>query len=171
MAARIRHMARSTPRTDLPHEVTAQIVCHAADMLMQTWVRTQGKAGWVCAQGNPNNFNDTPAMVDEALAFAGLRPNIATKIPVSAAGLDAIEELSAHGVTTTCTTSFTVPQVLHIAEAFRRGLSRWIAQRRATSIHCFAVIMAGRLDDHLRDEVSAGRGVAGEDAITAPGLQ
>ena len=92
--ARIRHMARTTAPAELPHEITAQIVCHAADMLLSTWVRTQGKAGWVCAQGNPNNFNNAGAMVDEALAFASLRPNIATKIPVSEAGLAAIEELT-----------------------------------------------------------------------------
>jgi transaldolase len=110
------------------------------------------------------------AMVDEAVSFDALSPNIACKIPVSAAGLDAIEELASRGITCTCTTSHTVPQVLAIAEAYRRGLSRRGRAASGRVIHCYAVIMAGRLDDHLRQEVQAGRGSAGEAAITIAGL-
>ncbi len=102
------------------------------------------------------------------MQFHALRPNIANRIAGSAAGIEAIEELTARGITTTCTISFTGPQVLAIAEAHSRGLKK--LKRKHGIVRCFAVIMAGRLDDHLRDEVNAGRGQADEDAITVAGV-
>lgn len=165
---RIRHMAQIMPVQDIPHAVTAQVVSTAADMTLPTYVRTGGDAGYVCAQGNPNNHANVQAMVDEAVAFHAVRPNIANKIPASAAGLQAITELTSRGITTTCTTSFTVPQVLAISEAYARGLEA--RGGKSEGVRCFAVIMAGRLDDHLRDEVKAGRGAAGEQAIAIGGL-
>lgn len=164
----VRGLASSMPVADIPHAVTAQVVCRAADMLLPIFSKTGGAAGYVCAQGNPNNSDDTQAMVDEAVRFRALRPNIANKIAGSQAGIEAIEELTSRGITTTCTISFTVSQVLAIAEAHRRGLKK--LKRTASKVRCFAVIMAGRLDDHLRDEVFAGRGKAGEDAITIAGV-
>ena len=164
----VRHMARFMAQEDIPHAITAQVVSAAADLLLPVFARTRGEAGYVCAQGNPNNHGDARAMVKEAVSFHAARPNIANKIPVSAAGLAAIEELTSRGITTTCTTSHTVPQVLAIAEAYRRGLKNNKGGRRM--VRCFAVIMAGRLDDHLRDELSAGRGQAREEAITIAGL-
>jgi len=168
--ATIRSLAPTTATGDLAHAVTAEVVHRAAGLLLPIYNKTRGEAGYVCAQGNPLNHGDAAAMVEEAVAFDSLAPNIANKIPVSAAGLEAIEELTSRGITTTCTTSFTVPQVIAIAEAFQRGLKRRsrVATERPT--HCFAVIMAGRLDDHLRDEVQAGHGNASEKAITSAGL-
>jgi transaldolase len=167
---RVRRFAQTMATQDIPHAVTAAVITTVADMILPVFARTNGAAGYVCAQCNPNNFNNAQAMVDEALAYNALRPNIANKIPVCAAGLEAIEELTSRGVTTTCTTSFTVPQALAIAEAFRRGLKRQSKAAAGKLIHCYAVIMAGRLDDHLRDEVKAGRGQASEKAITIAGL-
>lgn len=166
----IRHMGRFMSPLRIPHAVTAQVVSRAADMLLPRYVNSKGATGHVCAQGNPNNHMKPESMVEEALDFDRLRPNIACKIPVSAEGLLAIEELASRGITTTCTTSFTVPQALAIAEAFRRGLRKRPPSVAERPVHCYAVIMAGRLDDHVRDEVQAGRGRAGEAAITTAGL-
>ena len=167
---RVRRFAQTMAVQDIPHAVTAEVVTTVADMIAPIYSKTKGDAGYVCAQCNPNNYSNAQAMVNEAVAYNSLRPNIANKIPVSAAGLEAIEELTSRGITTTCTTSFTVPQVLAIAEAFRRGLKRQSKAAAGKLIHCYAVIMAGRLDDHLRDEVKAGRGQASEQAITISGL-
>ncbi len=166
----VRELARTMPAERIPHEITAQVVTEAADLLLPVYRQTGGKRGYVCAQVNPTRHGDTTAMVAEAMEFHALRPNIAVKIPVTAAGLDAIEELASRGVTTTGTTSFTVPQVLNIAEAFRRGKARRKGQAVEKNVRSFAVIMAGRLDDHLRDEVKAGRGTAAEEAIIVAGL-
>jgi transaldolase len=61
-----------------------------------------------------------------------------------------LEECAAEGITVTATVNFTVPQVLAVAERYRRGLTRVRAAGKAPG-RCFAVIMIGRLDDYLRD--------------------
>jgi transaldolase len=85
-----------------------------------------------------------------AQRFHRWAPNIAVKLPATAAGLDVLEECIADGITVTATVSFTVPQALEIAERHRSGVLR--AQRDGvTPGRCLAVLMVGRLDDYLRE--------------------
>ena len=126
------------------------VVCNAAQMLRPAYERTGGKQGYVCAQVNPAKAADREAMLGMACRFHAWAPNIAVKLPVTAAGLDVLEECAAEGITITATVSFTVPQAIAIAERYRRGLAR-AHQARNSPGQCFAVIMIGRLDDYLRD--------------------
>ena len=110
----------------------------------------QGPTGWVCAQVNPLRAGDRECMLAMAKRFHGWAPNIAVKLPATGAGLDVLEDCIAAGITVTATVSFTVPQVVAIAERHRQGMAR----ARANGIEpgkCFAVIMIGRLDDYLRE--------------------
>jgi transaldolase len=109
-----------------------------------------GEQGYVCAQVNPNKAGDRDAMLAMARRFHTWAPNIAVKLPVTAAGLDVLEECTAQGITVTATVSFTVPQVIAIAERHQRGIAR-ARQAGITPGRCFAVIMIGRLDDYLRE--------------------
>jgi transaldolase len=83
--------------------------------------------------------------------------------------LDALEECVAEGITITATVSFTVPQVLAVAERHRAGVER----ARAKGIEpgrCFAVIMIGRIDDYLREVAHDRKSPVGEEEITQAGL-
>jgi transaldolase len=96
-------------------------------------------------------------------------PNIAVKMPVTAAGLDVLEECVAEGITVTATISFTVPQVVAVAERHRAGAAR--ARRAGVEPgHCFAVIMIGRLDDYIRDVAWDSRFAVSEMDIQQAGL-
>ncbi len=89
-------------------------------------------------------------MLAMARRFHKLAPNIAVKLPATAAGLDVLEDCAAEGITCTLTISYTVPQTIATAERYRRGVQR----AKAKGIRpgkCFAVIMIGRLDDYLRE--------------------
>lgn len=126
------------------------VVTRAAAMLYPEFERSQGKMGYVCAQVNPNRAGERECMLPMAKRFHSWAPNIAVKLPVTAAGLDVLEECVAEGITITATVSFTVPQAVAIAERHRAGAKR----ARANGIEpgrCFAVIMIGRLDDYLRE--------------------
>jgi transaldolase len=121
-----------------------------AEKLLPEFERSGGRMGYVCAQVNPLRAGDRERMLAMAERFHGWAPNIAVKLPATAAGLDVLEECVARGITVTATVSFTVPQVIAVAEAHRRGIRR----ARAAGIEpgrCFAVIMIGRLDDYLRE--------------------
>ncbi|MBM4085479.1 MAG: transaldolase [Planctomycetes bacterium] len=144
------------------------VVC--AQALQPLWDQSQGKMGLLSVQVDPRRHADPDFMVNQAVEINRLAPNLSIKIPVTQAGLTAIEELAARGVTTTATVSFTVPQVVRVAETFRRGLVRARAGHANRPVQCFAVLMAGRLDDHLRD-VAKEKGLdVGEKALTSAGV-
>ena len=141
--------------TDLPPdqrtEETMKIVTQrVAQMLQPTYDASEGKSGFVCAQVQPAKAADRQTMLDMARRFHAWAPNITVKLPVTAAGLDVLEDCAAEGITITATVSFTVPQVIAIAQRYRRGLAR--AKKAGVKPgQCFAVIMIGRLDDYLQD--------------------
>jgi transaldolase len=97
------------------------VVTGAAQLLEPTFQNTGGKQGYVCAQVNPKRAGDREGMLAMARRFHAWAPNIAVKLPVTAAGLDVLEECAAEGITVTMTVSFTVPQVVAIGERFEKG--------------------------------------------------
>ncbi|HHX42648.1 MAG TPA: hypothetical protein GX714_01485 [Chloroflexi bacterium] len=145
------------------------VVTHAAEQVEPQFRRTQGAEGYACAQVNPARAGDREAMLDMARRFSRWAPNIAVKLPVTAAGLDVLEECVAEGITVTATVSFTVPQVVAIAERHRRGAARARAAGRVPG-RAFAVIMIGRLDDYLREVAHDRRAEVSEDDIRQAGL-
>ena len=140
-----------------------------AQMLQPEYEASNGKSGFVCAQVQPAKAADRDTMLDMARRFHAWAPNIAVKLPVTAAGLDVLENCAAEGITITATVSFTVAQVIAIAERYRRGLER--AKQAGTKTgQCFAVIMIGRLDDYLRDVAWDRRADVSESDIRQGGL-
>ena len=96
-------------------------------------------------------------------------PNIAVKLPATAAGLDVLEDCVAEGITVTATVSFTVPQAVEIAKRHGAGIER--AKRQGVGPgKCFAVIMIGRLDDYLREVAHDNQAAVSEADIRQAGL-
>jgi transaldolase len=127
------------------------------------------RSGFVCAQVNPLRAGDRECMLAMARRLHAWAPNIAVKLPATAAGLDVLEECTAEGITVTATVSFTVPQVLAIAERHRAGIRRAHANNIEPG-KCFAVIMIGRLDDYLREVAHDGQCKVDESDIRQAGL-
>jgi transaldolase len=145
------------------------VLSHICETLKPKFEESKGEWGYVCAQVNPARAGDRGAMLDMARRFQAWAPNIAVKLPVTAAGLDVLEECAAEGITVTATVSFTVPQAVAIAERYRKGLHR--AKRNGVrSGKCFAVIMIGRLDDYIRDAALDYKADLTEAEITQAGL-
>jgi len=139
------------PSATSPTEIrTCYVVTAAARMFERIHETTEGNLGYACAQVDPAIAARADAMMDMARRFHAWAPNIAVKLPVTLAGLDALEECAAEGITITATVSFTVPQVIAVAERYRKGSVR-ARQAGRDPGKCFAVIMMGRLDDYLWD--------------------
>jgi transaldolase len=144
-------------------------VIHACEMLMPEFARTRGEMGYVCAQVNPSRAGERDCMAAMMHRFHRWAPNIAVKLPGTAAGLDVLEDAIAEGITVTCTVSFTVPQALAIGERCRRGTER----ARINGVkpgRCFAVLMIGRLDDYLREVARDSEAAVTESDIRQAGL-
>jgi transaldolase len=145
------------------------VVQNAAEMFAPIYRDTDKAHGYVCAQVNPGAAAERETMIQMARRFHAWAPNIAVKLPVNAAGLDVLEECVAEGITVTATVSFTVPQVLAVAERHRSGAKR--AQAKGIEPgRCFAVIMIGRIDDYLREVAHDRKAPVGEKAIIQAGL-
>src|SRR3954464_14750108 len=108
--------------------------------------------GRLSIQTNPKLYRDTDRLVEQGLRFASLAPNMQVKVPATRAGIAAIEELTAEGVTINATVCFTVPQALAVGAAVERGLER---RGRSDGMTSVCTIMVGRLDDWL--EIAAAK--------------
>ena len=79
-----------------------------------------------------------------------LAPNVIVKFPATAAGLAAIEEATAQGISVNVTVCFTVPQALAAADAIERGLERReAAGERIDDMGPVVTLMMGRIEDWL----------------------
>jgi transaldolase len=118
--------------------------------LLPIFEKNQGKRGRLSMQTNPCNYRNTAALVEQAAHFDSLSPNIQVKIPVTAAGIPALEEATYRGVTINATVCFTLPQAIAVAEAVERGLQRRAKEGKDRDIHPACTIMVGRLDDWMK---------------------
>jgi len=123
----------------------------AAGLLLPIFEHARGKNGRLSIQTNPKLFRNADAIVEQAIHFSELAPNIIVKIPATAAGIEAIEEVTYRGVSINATVSFTLAQAIAVAEAVERGLNRREQEKldigRMGSV---CTLMVGRLDDWLK---------------------
>ena len=123
----------------------------AAKLLEPIFQREKGRNGRLSVQTDPRLYRDAAAIVQQAERFDALAPNIITKIPVTNAGIPAIEEATYRGISINATVSFTLPQAIAVAEAVERGLSRREKEGKDISrMGPVCTLMVGRLDDWLK---------------------
>jgi transaldolase len=128
-----------------------EMALKGAEVLRPIFERTKGCKGRISVQTNPTFYRNAEAIVEQAMRFHGMAPNIQVKIPVTCAGITAIEEATCRGVNVNATVCFTLPQSVAVAEAIERGLKRRAAAGHDTaSMTPVCTIMIGRLDDWLK---------------------
>ncbi len=107
--------------------------------------------GRISIQTNPKNFRNAEKMVEQAVYFSKLAKNIQVKIPVTAAGVKAIEEATYRGVCINATVSYTVAQDIAVCEAVERGFKRRAAEGKSNDeLTPVSTLMIGRMDDWLK---------------------
>jgi transaldolase len=128
-----------------------EVSAKGAGLLKPIFDREKGKNGRLSVQTDPRFYRNTGAIVEQAVHFTKIAPNIIVKIPVTKAGIPAIEEATYRGVSINATVSFTVPQAIQVAEAVERGLKRREKEGKDIStMGPVCTIMVGRTDDWLK---------------------
>jgi transaldolase len=136
---------------DISWKIIEEITVSAAKLLKPVYDKSGGRNGRLSIQTNTKFYRDAKAIVEQALYFNTLYPNNNIKLPVTGAGIEAIEELTFQGVSVNATVSFTVPQSVAVAEAVERGLERRKRDGKdISSMSPVCTIMVGRLDDWLK---------------------
>src|SRR5262249_42695478 len=146
----IDEMATAT-EDEIGWKVVEEVSAQGAELLRPIFEAQKGRNGRLSIQTDPRFFRNSQAIVEQAMRFNDIAPNMIVKIPVTRAGIPAIEEATYRGVSINATVSFTLPQALAVAEAVERGLRRREQEGKdITSMSPVCTIMVGRLDDWLK---------------------
>src|SRR6516164_9870296 len=132
-------------------QVVREISAKSAAPLRPIFDAHHGRNGRLSIQTDPRLFRDSEAIVRQAEEFGRLAPNMIVKIPVTRAGIPAIEEATYRGISINATVCFSLPQCVAVAEAVERGLKRRESEgKEIASMGPVCTIMVGRLDDWLK---------------------
>lgn len=135
---------------DVTWKLNEEMAVRGTELLRPVFERERGLKGRLSIQTNPKFYRSARRIVEQGLHFETLAPNLQIKVPATAAGIEAIEELTSAGVNVNATVCFTVPQALAVAEAVERGLGRRAADGMDVStMSPVCTIMVGRLDDWM----------------------
>ena len=98
----------------------------AADLFKPTFDSTEGQDGYVSFELPASLAFDAQGSIDAAMRLHDLfeRDNVLIKLPGTAEGVQAFEELTGRGVNVNITLLFAVERYREIAEAYIRGLQR-----------------------------------------------
>jgi transaldolase len=136
---------------EIAWQLVAEISVKSAALLKPIFDDHKGKNGRLSIQTDPRLFRDPEAIVSQAQEFNRLAPNMIVKIPVTRAGVPAIEEATYLGISINATVCFTLPQCVAVAEAVERGLRRREREgKEIATMGPVCTIMVGRLDDWLK---------------------
>jgi transaldolase len=151
---RVYQIIRENPcwsEVEVTWKVVEELAVHGAKMLLPVYEREHGKKGRLSIQTNPQFYRNPDAIVEQAVYFQSLNPNMQVKIPVTSAGIQAIEEATYRGVNINATVSFTVSQAIAVAEAVQRGFKRREAEGKSIQdMSPVNTIMIGRTDDWMQ---------------------
>lgn len=132
--------------------MTMSVVLDECRELRPIWEATEGRYGYVSLQINPRTNTDAGRMVEEVQDLyarltreLGGTPNTRFKIPGTRAGLEAVRRITSQGIGVTVTVNASVDQKLAFGEVIEQG----------SAPLSFLVLMMGRLDDPVRDELVA----------------
>jgi transaldolase len=100
----------------------------ACDILLPTYVSSQGETGYVSLEVSPVLAHDVAGTIEATQRLRRVvdRENLLIKVPGTLAGVHAFEQLTAAGVRVNVTLIFSVAQYEAIAQAYLRGARHWL---------------------------------------------
>ena len=164
--ARLRELLAGDPKlsaSDLYERLAVEDARGAADVLRPVYDRTQGADGFVSLEVSPTLAHNTAGTIDEArrLWKEVDRPNLLVKVPGTAEGVLAIEQLISEGISVNVTLLFSLAQYEAVAQAFLRGVAR---SRTPGSVASVASVFVSRIDTAV-DRVLDGVGTPDASAL------
>ena len=157
-AALTQRVAAGLQGTALFESLAVEDIQMACDHLRATFERTGGRDGRVSIEVNPHLAHDTAATLAEArrLRRAVGRDNVMIKVPATAAGLPAIETLTAEGLSINVTLIFSLARYRQVLEAYLAGLEQRAGRGESLdSIHSVASFFVSRVDSKIDKAIEA----------------
>jgi transaldolase len=149
-------------------ELAVEDVRRAARTLEGVHQRSGGNDGFVSLEVTPDLAYDTAATVVQATDLWRRldAPNVMIKVPATEAGVAAIEDLTAAGISVNVTLLFAVSRYEQVIDAYLRGLEgRVEAGRPLAGIRSVASFFVSRVDAKVDARLPAGSPFMGRLAI------
>ncbi len=149
-------------------DLTVRDIREACDLYRPIYEASDGLDGYVSLEINPNLALKTGETVDEGKRLSEKvdRPNLMLKVPATAEGFPAVEDLIAAGKNVNVTLVFSLQQYIETAEAYIRGMKRYIADTgEASKVASVASVFVSRVDSVV-DELLDARMAEGSDPET-----
>jgi transaldolase len=143
-------------------------VSQAADLLRPAFETSGGRDGFVSFECTPTIAYDTDATIDQArMLWDRLnRPNVMIKVPGTAPGVTAVEQLTADGVNVNITLLFARARYEQVIHAYQSGLERRIAAHEPIeNIASVASFFVSRIDTKVDPRLPEGSPLRGRIAI------
>lgn len=162
--AQISELAASTADAKALYERLAiQDIRAGADLLAPIHERTGGRDGYVSLEVSPTLAHDLRGTLEEArrLFKTVARPNVMVKVPATAEGIPAIEQLIAEGIPVNVTLIFSLEGYERVARAYQAGLAQRARKGLPLNVASVASFFISRVDtlvDRLLDERIAAAG-------------
>jgi len=133
---------------DLYETLAIEDIRLAADILSSVYDTTSGADGFVSLEVSPHLARDTEGTLAEARRLWARvdRPNLMIKVPATAEGIPAIEDLLADGINVNVTLMFSLAHYEAVAQAYLRGLSR---AERPDAVASVASFFVSRVDSKI----------------------
>lgn len=151
---RIKELVKEMPdatEDELTWALIDEVGALRSKKLLPVYEEYHGKKGRLSIQTNAKYYRSAEKMIEQAMHLNSLGKNMMVKMPASAAGIKAMEEVTYRGVSINATASFTVAQAVAVAEAVERGLNRRKAEGLPVDdMGPVCTLMIGRTDDWLK---------------------
>ena len=128
--------------------VQQRLVKDILDIFLPLYEKKPGLEGFVSIQGDPNFDTDTNNIIDEALRYRKLGKNFITKIPVTKAGLEALEALIPEDMAMIATEIMGVSQAIQTCEMYKR-----VSKKCGKYPPLYLTHITGIFDEHLAQVV------------------
>jgi transaldolase len=140
------------------YELAIKDITDACDLLMDVYRESDGDDGYVSIEVDPHLAYDPEETIKEATElFERIsHPNLMIKVPATAEGLEAIEELLFRGINVNVTLLFSVKRYEKVVDTYLKALERRRAEGKAVdrvaSVASFFVSRVDTLTDKYLEE-------------------
>lgn len=138
----------STNDSVVAQRVQELLIARIMEHFKPLYEKSNGSLGLVSIQGDPYAEVNADHIIHEGRSAKKLGPNYLAKIPVTKAGLIAIETLLAEGVPVIATEIFAISQMIAACEAYNRAF-----KKSGKHVPYFITHITGIFDEYLKKEV------------------
>lgn len=151
--AQIRRLAgEGANKEQIFEDLAFHDIRRAADLLRPVYLATNKADGYISIELPPYLASETEPSIREAKRIFSTigRPNVMIKVPGTAEGIPAVEELIFSGVNVNITLLFALSDYLRVSEAYLRGMERRIEKGLPVdSIASVASFFVSRVDTEV----------------------